>query len=89
MLYVLLLGTTVDKDVIKKHQHISVQTVPQDRVHDPLERYWCIAQAKGHHEIFVSPISTHEGYLLNIRLSYSDLMVSRVEVQFTEIFGPM
>lgn len=56
----------VNQDVVEEYQYKLSQVWSEDKVHHYLECRWCIAQAKGHDEIFVMPIVSPKCCLLSI-----------------------
>jgi hypothetical protein len=78
----------VDEDVIQIHHHKIIGERPQDIVHHPHESCWGIRQTKGHDQPFKKTFFGLEGSFPYICLLYWDLMVAKLQINLTEVFGP-
>jgi hypothetical protein len=61
----------------------------QDIIHHPHEICWGIRQTKGHDQPFKKTFFGLEGSFPYICLLYWDLMVARLQINLTEVFGPL
>ena len=79
----------VSEDVIHIHHPKKIGERPQDIVHHPHEICWCIYQTKWHDQPFKKTFFLLEVNITYICLLYWDLMVARIHINLTEVFGPL
>jgi hypothetical protein len=77
------------EDVIQICHHKRIGERPQDIIYHPHEIFWGIFQAKGHDQPFKKTFFGLEGSLPYISLIYWDLLVVVLQINLTEIFGPL
>ena len=74
----LILG--VNKNVIKENKNKLVQIPAEDIVHKAHKCSWCISETKWYHYKLIMSIPCFEGYLMNVFILYSHLMVAIPQV---------
>jgi hypothetical protein len=78
-----------DEDVIQIYHHKRIGEIMQDIMHHPYGICWEIYEAKGHEQQFKKTFFGLEGSLPYISLVYWDLVVARILINLTEVFGPL
>ena len=58
-------------------------------VHQRHEGSWRIGQAETHDAVFVVAKWRVDSSLVNVAISYSDLMITRRQVQLRKVFAPL
>jgi hypothetical protein len=82
-------GFSEDEGVIQIHRHKRIGEMPQDIFHHPHEICKGFFQAKGNDKPFKKALFGLEGSLPYIGLLYCDLVVARLQINLTEVFGPI
>jgi hypothetical protein len=78
-----------DEDVIQIHHHKTIGESMQDIVHHPHESCWGIHQAKGYDQPFKKTFFGLEGSLPYNNPLYWDPVVTKIQINLTEVFGPL
>jgi hypothetical protein len=89
MMKVLCPILVVYEDVIQIHHQEKIGERMQDIVHHSHEICWGIHKTKGHDQPFKNTFFGIEGSFPYIYLLYWDLMVARIQINLTKIFGPL
>ena len=76
-----------DEDVVDVHPYKDSQMVWKYIIHDPLERRWCITEAKGHNNPLEGAKLGVEGGFLDIFVLDSDLVESINKVDLRKYGG--
>jgi DNA-directed RNA polymerase subunit F len=84
MLFMLLIGLGLDKDIIKIDYHKLVEVLHENVVHQPRESGRSISEAKGHDGVFVETITSFEGCLGYILLADFDLVITTSQIHLRE-----
>jgi hypothetical protein len=79
----------VDEDVIHINHPKIIGERLQYTVHHPHEIFWAIRQTKGHDHPFKNTFFGLQESFPYIYLLYWDLMVTRLQINLTEVFGPL
>jgi len=61
----------------------------QDIIHHPHESCWGIFQTKGNDQPFEKTLFGPEGNFPYIGLLYWDMVVARLQIHITQVFGPL
>jgi hypothetical protein len=88
MLQVLCPSLVVDEDVIQIHHYKIISERSYDIVYHPHKSCWSICQTKGHEQTFKKTFFQLEGGLPYICLFYWDLVVTKLQINLTEVFVP-
>jgi hypothetical protein len=88
MLQVFHPSLVVDEDVIQIQHHKRIGEIPQYIIHHPHESSWGIFQTKGHDQPLEKTFFGFEGSFPYICLLYWAPMVSRLQINITEVFFP-
>jgi hypothetical protein len=88
MLQVFCPSLVVNENVNQIHHYKSIGEWSQNIIHHPHESGWRICQAKGHDQPFEKTFLGLEGSVPYICVFYRDLVVTRLQINLTEVFGP-
>jgi hypothetical protein len=89
MFYMLFLGLGIDQDVVDEHHYKLVEELHEHLIHEIHEVGRGIGQAERHYGVFKQTVASGEGGLGNTGLTDFQLMISSVEINLGEHFGPI
>ena len=89
MFFMFFLILRINKNVIKENKNKLVQIPVEDTVHKAHKCSWCICETKQYHYKLIMSIPCPEGYLMNVFILDSHMMVTRPQVNFGKYFAPL
>jgi hypothetical protein len=82
MLQMVLIGSTIDQDVVKKDNDELAEPRRQRHIHCPLKHLWCTSETEVKHpELILAKVCLESCFVFFTSLK-QDLMESRTQVQF-------